>query len=198
MFPAACYLTDWMLDPAGNVLQKYSMIALNSIMQNKRLRIYDLFTRENQRERNMLANRVTVFTKFCFSKILLKYTWGPFQNESPVSPAMTAHVKMRTNFDGLSTIENILTRAQRKSSAESPKEAKAYFILDSRGKKLNNFWRHVWGFYSCEAYCLWKIDGKPPLLFDWLSRSPAPVERLEFIGLKLEKFLRRPGSCLVV
>ena len=72
MLPAACFYTDWMLEPAGKVLQKYSIMALNSMTQNTRLRIYDLLTSENQRERNMLAKRVTVLTKFCFSKILLK------------------------------------------------------------------------------------------------------------------------------
>ena len=56
-----------------------------------------------------------------------------------MSPAITARVKISTNLDGLSTIEKMLTRAHRNKRAERPKEAKAYFILDSFGKKLNNF-----------------------------------------------------------
>ena len=56
--------------PIGKVLQKNSRIALNSRMQNTRLRIYDEYTRLKNRLHNMDPNRVRVLTR-CFGSLIL-------------------------------------------------------------------------------------------------------------------------------
>ena len=72
-----------------------------------------MFTSENQRAKNMLANNVTVLTRNYFWKILIMYCCGPFQNASPAIAKITANVKMRTNFAGSVTIEKMLKMARK-------------------------------------------------------------------------------------
>ena len=110
-----------------------------------------MFTSENQSDKNMLTNRVVVLMRYYFSKILLRYTWGPFQKARPVSPERTARVKMQTNLAGERTIEKMFIKLQSIRRAHKAKEAKAYFMFGSLGKKLNTFWRHVWGLWSWSA-----------------------------------------------
>ena len=83
------------------------MMALNSIMVKMRLKMYDWVTSANQRDKIMLLSKTTVFMRLTFSNILFMYCCGPFQKARPISAAITAMVKIHTNFPGDVTIEKM-------------------------------------------------------------------------------------------
>ena len=87
--------------------------------------MYDEFTSENQRAKNMLANKVTVLTRNCFWKILFMYCYGPFQNASPARAKITARVKIKTNLAGLVTMEKMLKTARKSIKKLIPKHPAA-------------------------------------------------------------------------
>ena len=113
------------------------MMALNSIMVKMRLKMYDWVTSANQRDKIMLLSKTTVFMRLTFSNILFMYCCGPFQKARPVSAAITAIVKIHTNFPGDVTIENtfmMLTKSRRKQMPNAAKALVYSFLSDKREK----------------------------------------------------------------
>ena len=139
------------------------MIALNSTTQKNKLRMYDGLIKLNQRAKNMDAKSVTVLIRFCFSKILFIYAYGPFHWASPVIAAITAIVNIHTNLPGLVIIVKMFTRETNNKSAQIPKEMKAFDIIFSAGKWEKSLPRNPeGGAAGAGASDLLKKESTPP------------------------------------